>query len=88
MTASVLTACIVALHLLGALSALHAIRHARTPQGAIGWMLGLLLLPYVTLLPYLYLGSSRFFGYHAGHGAPTSQPVTANTEAEIGRAHV
>ncbi|MBN8946710.1 MAG: cardiolipin synthase [Rhodanobacter sp.] len=81
MTASVLTACIVALHLLGALSALHAIRHARTPQGAIGWMLGLLLLPYVTLLPYLYLGSSRFFGYHAGHGAPTSQPVTANTEA-------
>jgi cardiolipin synthase len=37
--------------------------HTRTPQGAIGWAIGLLLLPYVTLLPYLYLGSSRFLGY-------------------------
>lgn len=77
MTASALTVGIVALHLLGALAALHAIRHARTPQGAIGWTLGLLLLPYVTLLPYLYLGSSRFLGYRVGHHAPAARPLPA-----------
>jgi cardiolipin synthase len=83
MTAIALTTCIVALHLFGALASLHAIRHARTPQGAIGWVLGLLLLPYVTLLPYLYLGSSRFLGYHAGHPAPApvAVPETAGAVA-------
>jgi cardiolipin synthase len=75
-TASVLTASILLLHLLGILAAMHAVMHTRTPQGAIGWALGLLLLPYVTLLPYLYLGSSRFLGYRAGHRAPSSQAST------------
>jgi cardiolipin synthase len=63
MTLSVLTASIALLHLLGIFAAMHAVMHTRTPQGAIGWAIGLLLLPYVTLLPYLYLGSSRFLGY-------------------------
>ena len=75
MNTTVLTSGIVLLHLLGLLAATHAVTHARTPQGAIGWVLGLLLLPYVTLLPYLYLGSSHFLGYHVGHPAPTPQPV-------------
>jgi len=81
MTASALTACIVLLHLLGMFAAMHAVMHARTPQGAIGWTLGLLLLPYVTLLPYLYLGSSRFLGYRAGHHAPPARtlPAAADT---------
>ncbi|WP_426688209.1 cardiolipin synthase [Rhodanobacter ginsengiterrae] len=69
MTASALTSCIILLHVLGMLTAMHAVMHARTPQGAIGWALGLLLLPYVTLLPYAYLGSSRFLGYHIGQHA-------------------
>jgi cardiolipin synthase len=67
MNTSVLTAGIALLHLLGMFAAMHAVTHTRTPQGAIGWALGLLLLPYVTLLPYLYLGSSRFLGYHPRH---------------------
>jgi cardiolipin synthase len=58
-----ITAGIVLFHLLGILAAMHAVMHTRTPQGAIGWALGLLFLPYVTLLPYLYLGSNRFLGY-------------------------
>ncbi|MHB1057945.1 MAG: cardiolipin synthase [Rhodanobacter sp.] len=81
MTASALTACIVALHLLGMLAALHAMMHARTPQGAIGWALGLLLLPYVTLLPYVYLGSSRFLGYRVGHPAPRTLALPAAADA-------
>lgn len=75
MNATVLTICIAALHLLGVLAAMHAVTHARTPQGAVAWTLGLLLLPYVTLLPYLYLGSSRFLGYHVGHPISTPQPA-------------
>jgi cardiolipin synthase len=70
MNLTALTTCIALLHLLGIFAAMHAVVHARTPQGAIGWALGLLLLPYVTLLPYLYLGSSRFLGYHPAHAAP------------------
>lgn len=65
-----IAACVVLLHLLGMLAAMHAVMHTRTPQGAIGWTLGLLLLPYVTLLPYLYLGSSRFRGYRIRHLQP------------------
>lgn len=63
MTAEVITAIVVLAHVLGIVAAMHAVMHTRTPQGAIGWALGLLLLPYVTLLPYLYLGSNRFLGY-------------------------
>ncbi|WP_426700948.1 cardiolipin synthase [Rhodanobacter sp. Col0626] len=78
MAISVLTLCIALLHLLGILAAMHAVQHTRTPQGAIGWVLGLLLLPYVTLLPYLYLGSSRFLGYRVAHQAasPSTPPQT------------
>jgi cardiolipin synthase len=74
MTAGALTFCILLLHALGALAAMHAVMHARTPQGAIGWAFGLLLLPYLTLLPYLYLGSSRFLGYRVSH-QPAREPA-------------
>jgi cardiolipin synthase len=79
MNLSVVTSGIALLHLLGLLAAMHAVMHARTPQGAIGWTLGLLLLPYLTLLPYLYLGSSRFLGYRIGHQAslPRSPPTSS-----------
>jgi cardiolipin synthase A/B len=79
MTVSALTLGIALLHLLGIFAAMHAVMHTRTPQGAIGWALGLLLLPYVTLLPYLYLGSSRFLGYRVGH-RPLPRSVSAATD--------
>ena len=81
MTSSALTTGIVLLHLLGVFAAMHAVMHARTPQGAIGWALGLMLLPYATLLPYLYLGSSRFLGYRIAHPAPPSHTRPAATDA-------
>jgi cardiolipin synthase len=52
-----------ACHVAGIISAMHAVMHTRTPQGAFAWALGLVLLPYVTLIPYLYLGRSHFLGY-------------------------
>jgi cardiolipin synthase A/B len=51
------------LHILGALAAMHAVMNTRTSQGAFAWALGLVLLPYLTLLPYLFLGRSHFSGY-------------------------
>jgi len=80
MTASALTLGIGLLHLLGMFAAMHAVMHTRTPQGAIGWALGLLLLPYVTLLPYLYLGSSRFLGYRVKHHPLSPRAVLATTD--------
>jgi cardiolipin synthase len=80
MTVSVLTASILLLHLLGIFAAMHAVMHTRTPQGAIGWALGLLLLPYVTLLPYLYLGSIRFRGYLTRHQARLPSSSQANVD--------
>lgn len=53
----------LALHVAGVFAAMHAVVHTRTPQGAIGWALGLIFLPYLTLVPYLYLGTARFRGY-------------------------
>src|SRR5471032_170480 len=83
MTLSLLTAGVVLFHLLGIFAAMHAVMHTRTPQGAIGWALGLLLLPYLTLLPYLYLGESRFRGYLSKHQARllSSVPVLADEDA-------
>ncbi len=50
-------------HALGFIAAFHAIRTARTSQGAIAWAVSLVAIPYLTLIPYLFLGSSRFVDY-------------------------
>ena len=64
------------LHVAGIIAAMHAVMSTRTPQGAFAWALGLTLLPYVTLVPYLYLGRSHFSGYvtlHRAHRQRLSQ---------------
>ncbi len=59
-----LIACIaLLLHLCGIAAAMHAVMKVRTSQGAIAWALGLSVMPYLTLLPYFFLGASRFRGY-------------------------
>jgi cardiolipin synthase len=50
-------------HLIGLLAAGHAILHTRTSQGAIAWAVSLVAMPYLTVVPYLFLGRSRFEGY-------------------------
>ncbi|GLQ47905.1 cardiolipin synthase A [Dyella lipolytica] len=64
-----LTLLAMLLHVAGILAAMHAVMNTRTPQGAFAWALGLTLLPYVTLVPYLYLGRSHFYGYVTLHRA-------------------
>ncbi len=50
-------------HLLGVIAACHAILYTRTSQGAIAWAVSLVAMPYFTLVPYLFLGRSKFRGY-------------------------
>ncbi|RDJ00535.1 cardiolipin synthase [Dyella solisilvae] len=78
---------VVMLHVAGVLAAMHAVMNTRTPQGAFAWALGLVLLPYVTLVPYLYLGRSRFHGYVDLHRLRREQMQTlANTQLSAGPA--
>ncbi len=54
---------IIAAHVLGVIAAIHAIIHTRTSQGAVAWAVSLVAMPYFTLIPYLFLGRSKFAGY-------------------------
>jgi cardiolipin synthase len=54
---------IAAIHGLGMLAAIHAVLTVRTAQGALAWGLSLFFMPYLTLLPYLVFGRSRFDAY-------------------------
>ena len=60
-------------HLLGILAALHALLTVRTAQGSVAWVVSLLLLPELTLLPYLIFGRSRFAGYIAARRQENGQ---------------
>src|SRR5216683_6913639 len=57
------TILVPAIHLLGAMTAIHAVMKTRTSQGAIAWALALIILPYVTLPLYWVFGRDRFLGY-------------------------
>lgn len=50
---------LTALHLTGAVFALHALNRPHSPQGTIAWLMGLLLLPIITIPLYLILGAAR-----------------------------
>ena len=54
---------IATIHALGVLAAIHAVLTVRTAQGALAWGLSLFFMPYLTLLPYLVFGRSRFDAY-------------------------
>jgi len=47
----------------GFISAIRAILTARTSQGAVAWVVALLLFPYLAVPAYWVFGRSRFYGY-------------------------
>lgn len=73
---------VLVLHTAGIVAAVHALMHTRTPQGAVAWVFGLVLLPYFTLLPYLFLGSKRFFGYIELHHSRLARLRKLNDSAQ------
>ncbi|VVE47849.1 cardiolipin synthetase [Pandoraea capi] len=54
---------VACLHALGIAAAIHAVLTVRTSQGAVAWAVSLVTMPYLTLIPYLFLGRSKFVGY-------------------------
>ncbi|MGD9918841.1 MAG: cardiolipin synthase [Paenirhodobacter sp.] len=60
--AFLISAALLAFHTSAALLAFRAIRTARTPQGAVGWTVFLLALPYLGVPAYLILGDFNYPG--------------------------
>jgi len=67
----------------GILLAVRALFIARTSQAAIGWVLGLVVFPYVAIPLFLIFGESKFSGYAlAGSG---KVPALDDLRANLGR---
>jgi cardiolipin synthase len=60
-------------HLAGVVLAYRAIVHTRTAQGAIAWVVSLLVMPYLAVPLYLVFGRRKFRGYVAARRAGDSQ---------------
>lgn len=54
---------ITTLHLIGISTALHALYYSRSSQGAIAWVLFLMIVPLIGVPAYLVFGRTRFAGY-------------------------
>ena len=59
-------------HLAGLVLAYRAIVHTRTAQGAIAWVVSLLLMPYLAVPLYAVFGRRKFRGYMAARRAGDS----------------
>jgi cardiolipin synthase len=79
---SIFAAISVALEGVGILLALRAILIARTPQSAIAWACGLVILPVATIPLFLIFGQSRFAGYTLA-GSSGSQKLDEAFQAII-----
>lgn len=63
MWAYLVSAFVLLLYLAAIVCAVRAARTARTPQGAVGWVVFLLSVPWAGVPLYLFLGHHRFSGY-------------------------
>jgi cardiolipin synthase len=54
---------LLALHVVGVVSSVHAVMTTRTAQGAIAWAVSLVSFPYVAVPAYWIFGRRRFAGY-------------------------
>lgn len=79
MSFSLIGVLLLLLHVAGVVAAAHALVHTRTPQGTIAWIAGLLAVPELTLVPYLYLGNTHFRGY-LHHRHPPPAPFVAGAD--------
>lgn len=54
---------VIAIYIAAIAGSIHAARTARTPQGAVGWVVFLLAVPFLAVPIYLILGHHRLKGY-------------------------
>lgn len=60
---SLLSLLAIAVHLLGILTAAHAVMTVRSSRGAVAWSISLLTFPWLTIPLYLVFGRNQFHGY-------------------------
>ncbi|MDV4144285.1 cardiolipin synthase [Shimia sp. FJ5] len=63
MTASLSLFALILLEVVAVIFAMRAMRSARTPQGAVAWVVFLLAAPYLAVISYLFLGHRKHLGY-------------------------
>jgi len=69
MSGSLILVALIVLEAIAIYFAWRAISSARTPQGAVGWVIFLVTAPYVAVPLYLFLGHHKFSGYIIGRRA-------------------
>ncbi|WP_171176616.1 cardiolipin synthase [Ruegeria sp. HKCCD8929] len=79
MWTAIVTLFLAGLFLTALFCALRAAQTARTPQGAVGWVVFLLAVPWAGVPLYLFLGHHRFHGYRVARRE--SERVVASIKA-------
>lgn len=69
MTTSLSLLALILLEALAVIFAFRAMRSARTPQGAVAWVVFLLAAPYLAVISYVFLGHRKHQGYIAARRA-------------------
>jgi len=72
---------VACIHALGAIAAIHAVLTVRTSQGAVAWAVSLVTMPYLTLIPYLFLGRSK----PGAPGIKRCKPASAKHNGAVSR---
>ncbi|WP_170790840.1 cardiolipin synthase [Ruegeria lacuscaerulensis] len=79
------SALVFALYVLAAVFAIRAAQTARTPQGAVGWVVFLISAPVFGVPLYLFLGHHRFRGYRIARKHSESVVEGIKTFADFSR---
>ena len=82
----ILDALLVAVGLVIYVVASHSLHQRRHPSAAIAWVLGILLVPYLTLPLYLAFGSRKLVSPHPSQGARRAAVPASATHATSARA--
>ncbi|MFP5221542.1 MAG: cardiolipin synthase [Acidobacteriota bacterium] len=72
-------------HAAGAFSAVHALLSARSSQGAIAWVMSMLVIPYAAVPLYWIFGRDRFHGYVTARREGSNEIETLRHELERNR---
>ncbi|MBV5347883.1 PLDc N-terminal domain-containing protein, partial [bacterium] len=82
----ILDALLVAVGLVIYVAASHSLHQRRHPSAAIAWVLGILLVPYLTLPLYMAFGSRKLVAPHPAQGARRAAVPASATHATAARA--
>ncbi|NOD34839.1 MULTISPECIES: cardiolipin synthase [unclassified Ruegeria] len=66
MSGEIIVVVIILLEMVAIYCAVLAVRHARTPQGSVAWVVFLITAPYIAVPTFLFLGSFHYEGYLTG----------------------